>query len=280
MLSPSPKKLSHAGFTLVEMSLVLVIIGIILASVMKGRDLITSAQESQQEQNYFQKWLTITNDYYTATRNVLGDGVDFGGQDDQPDGFADLMYSYEEDHRDQIMNALNTVGIDPCVLVKSNLNDLDIANSAYVCPNNLNPFQTMLDTEFSGKVRTYVAWLAYHIVMPNAAGKTGKEHRDVNMLAFINVPIAYAKRLDATIDGVVDGTSGKCRNIITKIDTEYPVTENILNNGLNSITGAGYTERYTTTGGTEFHQLYSPSDWATDASNRDLLYTVGILLDY
>jgi hypothetical protein len=183
-----------------------------------------------------------------------------------------------------VFNATNTVGMDPCMLVKSNLNDLSVSGNNNKCPEALNPFQTMLDTEFSGKVRTYVAWLNYIIRLPDAQGRNGgtnHEMRRKNVLAFINVPIAYAKRLDSTIDGTVDGATGKCLNLTGTNGSPITVDENILDNGLDwgSITSAS---QVTTSGGGKSSDAKTcqPIDWATDALNRDVLYTVGIVLDY
>jgi prepilin-type N-terminal cleavage/methylation domain-containing protein len=266
------------GFTLVEMAIVLVIIGIILAAVMKGRDLISSGEETRQEQSFFQKWLTITNDYYKATKRPLGDGKKYGGFETTSDGYSDTLYAWNSAARDMVFNATNTVGMDPCMLVKSNLNDLSTGTNT--CPESLNPFQTMLDTEFSGKVRTYVAWLNYTLTLDDATG-SGTELRRKNVLAFINVPIAYAKRLDSTIDGTVDGAAGKCLNLTGTDGTPITVDSNILNNGLDW-TDISSTNYVTTSGGGESSdaQTCTPADWATDAGNRDVLYTVGIVLDY
>ncbi len=269
------------GFTLVEMAIVLVIIGIILAAVMKGRDLISSSEETRQEQSYFMKWLTITDDYYKAVKRPLGDGDKNGGLSGQgSDGYCDNIFGGRPNNFNTIFNATNTVGVDPCSLVKTNLNDL--TQSAYACVDNLNPFQTMIDTDFAGKIRVYVGWCNYNLEFPDAAG-TGTELRRKNVLAFFNVPVGYAKRLDSTIDGTVNGKAGKCLNLTENALT--PSTNvNILGNGpvvsltanparLTTTTGLGGTAAISAT--TNY-----PYSWPTQASERGQLLTVGIVLDY
>lgn len=270
------------GFTLVEMAIVLVIIGIILAAVMKGRDLISSGEETRQEQSYFQKWLTITNDYYKATKRPLGDGTKYGGYLDTSDGYSDTLYAWNSDARDGVFNATNTVGMDPCMLIKSNLNDLP-STGTYKCPEDLNPFETMLDTEFSGKIRTYVAWLNYTLTLQDSQGRNGgtnNEMRRKNVLAFINVPIAYAKRLDSTIDGTVDGAAGKCLNITGDDGTPITVNEDILKNGADSADISTATLTTSGNAGDTDPITCTPTDWETGSEDRDVLYTVGIVLDY
>jgi prepilin-type N-terminal cleavage/methylation domain-containing protein len=67
------------GFTLIEMAIVLVIIGLIIGAVMKGRDLIKSAQIKNSYESFFAKHYQIVASYYDKTGQVLADGSSNGG---------------------------------------------------------------------------------------------------------------------------------------------------------------------------------------------------------
>ena len=61
------------GFTLVELAIVLIVIGIILGMVFKGRQLIDSAKVKSLEANY-NKILTAVNTFYDRYGYYPGDG--------------------------------------------------------------------------------------------------------------------------------------------------------------------------------------------------------------
>jgi len=90
---------------------------------MKGRDLIHSASESQVEQAFMQKWVTMVNDYNKATGRVLADGVRSGGTATVQDGWMD-DYNITGNGTplgvgagaNDILNALGGVGIGYCQL--------------------------------------------------------------------------------------------------------------------------------------------------------------------
>ncbi|MEA3353542.1 MAG: prepilin-type N-terminal cleavage/methylation domain-containing protein [Campylobacterota bacterium] len=57
--------MKRKAFTLIEISIVLVIIGIILAAVMKGRDLIKGSQIKEFNQVFVSQWETVAYSYYS-----------------------------------------------------------------------------------------------------------------------------------------------------------------------------------------------------------------------
>lgn len=67
------------GFTLVELSIVLIIIGLIIGGVIKGTDLINSAQQKKIYNTWVKEWQIVINMYQDRTGNVLADGTDNGG---------------------------------------------------------------------------------------------------------------------------------------------------------------------------------------------------------
>lgn len=86
---------NNKGFTLIEMAIVLVIIGIILAAVMKGQDLIEGAK-SKQFASTIQSWQLALQTHYDRKGRYPGDtdkdGV-IGKTTDYAAAFADISAS-------------------------------------------------------------------------------------------------------------------------------------------------------------------------------------------
>jgi len=67
-------KLSRqSGFTLVEMAIVLVIIGLILGAVSIGKDLQRDAEYAKIKQKFIDQWVTAYNTHYQRAGVVVGD---------------------------------------------------------------------------------------------------------------------------------------------------------------------------------------------------------------
>jgi len=67
------KDMKSRGFTLIEMAIVLVIIGLILGAVSIGKDLQRTAEFDTIKQKFVDQWAQAYNQYYTRTGVVLGD---------------------------------------------------------------------------------------------------------------------------------------------------------------------------------------------------------------
>lgn len=190
------KKFKKRAFTLIELSIVLVIIGIILASVMKGRDLIGSASSKEVSQTFIQNWATIANTYFSKTAQVMGDGTENGGTATSPDGFFDDIggsVSTTASWGKNFVEKLKEAGIDPCGLIKSEVKDA----ATDVCSSGFNPFKRNLSGEFVGKLTSNVHFY-----------KMTLDSKVLNVIIFTNVPGDLAKAIDTIIDGIADGTSG------------------------------------------------------------------------
>lgn len=61
------------GFTLIEMAIVLIIIGIIIGAVVKGKDVVKSAEQKKLYTQFLREWQTAYNNYYDRTGWILGD---------------------------------------------------------------------------------------------------------------------------------------------------------------------------------------------------------------
>ena len=169
------------AFTLIEISIVLVIIGIILASVMKGRDLIKSSQIKEFNQVFVTQWETIANSYFSRMAAVLADTTENGGTEVSIDGFMDGAIDTPTEYA-AVKLALRNSGIDLDELIKSDLDD---------------PFKRSVDGEFVGKKAVEVTFTNYIL--------NGKQK---NYLLFTNIPGDVAQAIDTIKDGSASGLKG------------------------------------------------------------------------
>jgi prepilin-type N-terminal cleavage/methylation domain-containing protein len=68
----------RAGFSLVELSVVLVVIGLILGAVSIGKDLQRNAEFKKIYGTFVQQWALSYNEFYSRTGLVLGDDLSVG----------------------------------------------------------------------------------------------------------------------------------------------------------------------------------------------------------
>ena len=80
------RKEGEKGFTLIELAIVLVIIGLIMGAVLKGRDLIETAKIQKVYVQYIEGWELAVDNYFDRTGQVLGDGTANGGTASTTDG--------------------------------------------------------------------------------------------------------------------------------------------------------------------------------------------------
>lgn len=213
MRVPVRKHGKPTGFTLVEMAIVLVIIGIILAGVMKGRDIVRGSQIKQFSQQFAQKWVTVAQTYYDKTGQVLNDGEPNGGvAAGVPDGQMDGATGSTAAISANTLNRLQGVGINICTIVKSRLTSavaggLNVIADSEVCTDGtddlVNPWQSLVDGEYISGSLVEVDLISVVLTVNNIA-------QNRNMLVIYNVPTDVAQGLDTAIDGTSNGVAGTC----------------------------------------------------------------------
>ncbi|RLB13217.1 MAG: prepilin-type cleavage/methylation domain-containing protein, partial [Deltaproteobacteria bacterium] len=96
----------NSGFTLIEMAIVLIIIGIIIGAVVKGKDLVRSAEQKRLYTTWAREWQVTFNNYYDRTGWFLAD--DASNNNRTRDGRCDQSATVVN-----IENQLTRVGLEP-----------------------------------------------------------------------------------------------------------------------------------------------------------------------
>ena len=180
---------SRKGFSLIEIGIVMVVIGLILAAVMKGKDVIKGAEIKEVSQNYLAKWVNAADNYYDKTGfNILGDKTDprankAGGSTACVPNTWGLAFT--------------NAGIDIEKIVRTNTDNFCTAQ---------------LEGQFTTAIATTTASVDWTSVVTTATGTGTATTSQANVLEFNNVPADIARAFDTLIDGVVDGASGRVIN--------------------------------------------------------------------
>ena len=69
----APRRLVQAGFTLIELTLVLAIIGLIIGAISIGKDVQRNAEYTKVSNKFLEQWKMAYDQYYQRTGTVLGD---------------------------------------------------------------------------------------------------------------------------------------------------------------------------------------------------------------
>ncbi len=180
------------AFSLIEISIVLIIIGVIISSVMKGRDLLRSSKIKEFSHTFVNKWEIITISYFNRIGNNIADGNLNGGTTSTVDGFMDGNIT-ETTHYLNIDTNLTASGINVCQSIKTNVKD-----GSSFCNSGYNPFKRRVTGEFTGSKIVTITFTNYII-----------NNRRENILLFMNIPGDIAQAIDTMRDGTPDGVNGK-----------------------------------------------------------------------
>jgi prepilin-type N-terminal cleavage/methylation domain-containing protein len=174
------------GFTLVELSIVLIIIGLIIGGVLKGTDMINSAKQKKVYNTWIKGWQVAINTYQDRTGMILADGpaATTGGSTAAANGTFDNVLL---DPTGSVQTVLRNTGIDIPVT----------SSSATGGTYNLE-----------GKNRSGLSVMT----LANVNFGAGNPR---NVIQISNVPNDIAMALDTMIDGVANAGAGDCRRINT-----------------------------------------------------------------
>ncbi len=168
---------SKKAFTIIEISIVLLIIGIIIAAVMSGGDIIRNAESKQFYQSFARKWTTVIDTYYDKMGQELCDGTVNSGSRPTKDGYFDGTV-VGTNQLDQIKSA--GINIDKIIAPGQGL------RSEYI-----------INGEFTGYQNVSVFLGAYQL-----------EGTPYNFVILRDIPLDVAIAVDRYVDGVSDGRRG------------------------------------------------------------------------
>ena len=194
-LMAKKKGRSETGFTLIEMAIVLIIIGLIIGAVVKGQDLVQSAKQKKFYTKFLKQWQLSVLNYYDRTGNVLGDGQVNGGTNATKDGRFDNISGANFGAANGIDATLKRVGLT-----------VPISNTS-------NSGQYNYKGQYSGN-QTVTLWLYY--LWSDTDGRSN------NALYLTNIPTDLAIALDTMVDGEVDPTAGDFRRYHDNAASTWP----------------------------------------------------------
>ena len=177
--------MDNKGFTLIEMAIVLIIIGIIIGAVVKGKDLVRSSEQKKIFNQYVKEWQIAYMNYYDRTGWILGD--DATDTNATRDGHAGAAAVATEAN---LVAQLEAVGLTPPV------------------PGTTGNTTERTYTDSAGIQRTLVLRVDYRAALGNYLRITG-------------LPNDLGLSLDRIVDGTADGTDGDA--IYTADYTSDPV---------------------------------------------------------
>lgn len=186
---------NEKGFTLIEMAIVLVIIGLILGAVIKGKDVINSAKQKKFYTNFVKEWELAAASYFDRTGNLLGDSTANGGTAATKNGAFDNIAGNTFGAANGIDATLKAVGLTVPVT------------------NTSNSGQYTYTGTYSGS-RTVTLYLYY------LYSHTDQRYR--NALYFVGIPTDLALALDAMVDGEADPVTGKFRRYPDNTGATWP----------------------------------------------------------
>ncbi|MGM0633186.1 MAG: type II secretion system protein [Pseudomonadota bacterium] len=296
-------KRSAAGFTLVEMSIVLVIIGMIVGGVSIGMNLQRSAESMTIKQKFIDGWVVAYNEYFNRTGTVIGD------DQTQPTYMvAGLDYGYVySDGEDTGLPDSN----DP---VNGNIS-VDRSNLYMICEgyaSEFNPVESAVFAPSATGLRLHELMDRHGVRMP-AGRAEGQEDRYVyldnngnpqelqvcfswfpaesahgsgNAMIIRGLTPQLARQLDSMVDGATDAMEGRFRQLYSTAaghagesgttDHQQPNREWTGVNSINMDDGDGLTSSdigntstYSAINGGEFNAQGYGTVGSTDGTIRD-----------
>jgi prepilin-type N-terminal cleavage/methylation domain-containing protein len=177
--------LGNGGFTLIELAIVLIIIGIIIGAVVKGKDLIRGGEQKKIYTKFISEWRTAYLNFYDRTGRVLGDTNGDGRADSNPSNNGSIP---SDKGRDALLSG-DTLHNPPKFYGLAQI--------------GLNSPKT--NTDKSWKYRYSDSSGKAHEMMLAFDFDTREKY---NYMQIVNIPNELCMAMDTMIDGEADGTKG------------------------------------------------------------------------
>ena len=170
---------NNKGFTLIEIAIVLIIIGIIIGAVVKGKDLIRGAEQKKIYSKFLNEWRTAYLNFYDRTGKILGDTD--ATKDGQADGPTCTQLVDGDDSTPPVYYGLLQIGLKP-----------PTTNGDDAC--------TYRYTDSEGG--------AHNVAITFDYGTHTGITASYNYMHITAIPLELAMAMDRLIDGEADGTKG------------------------------------------------------------------------
>ncbi len=170
---------NNKGFTLIEMAIVLIIIGIIIGAVVKGKDIIRSGEQKKIYSKFFNEWRLTYVNYYDRSGRILGDIS--SPPDNQADGTDCVNLNNHTPVPGQPHYGITQIGLSA-----------PTTNSTDTC--------TYRYTNSEGGAQD-ISITFNHGADNNTSG-------NYNYMQISNIPLELALAIDRMVDGQADGTTG------------------------------------------------------------------------
>lgn len=249
------KTYRQQGFTLVEMSLVLVVIGLILGALSVGKDMQRNAEYKKIKQKFVDQWVQAYNQYYDRMGVVVGD---------RPKTPTLAVNAVNVTDTDTINSLLGTATKS---LTQTNIKEL-CSDTAKVGEETdlLGYFHRAGIGLPTGRANGYEDRYVYLDTNGNPQQLTvcfqflvsGADHGAGNVMVIKGLTPDLARSLDSAIDGLVDADDGRFRldNAIT-LGLSTGNGGDGWPTGNNTVTTAGTGDASNTTSAVEDHQQVS-----------------------
>lgn len=178
------------GFTLVEMALVLIIIGIIIGAIVKGNDLVRSAEQKRIYSKFLSDWRLAYMNFYDRTGKILGDTYNTADATTGQDGRADTSAATSSSPTEAGQGGLST---STSTTVYLGLTDVGLRA----------PTTNITDTAYQYR---YVDSEGNSHILDIAFAWDATDN--YNYMRITNMPGELAIAIDTMVDGQANGQSG------------------------------------------------------------------------
>lgn len=204
------KRSAERGYSLVEMSLVLVVIGLILGAASVGKDLQRNAEYKKIKQKFVDQWVQAYNQYYDRVGIVVGDSATLPTQavarlavtdaGDASDLDSGLFSAVTQSN----VPALCTTGTGLLTGAQADLREFFEDAGIELPPGRaVNTEDDYLYLDSNGNPQQ--ASICFRWLVPGSLVGAG------NTMIISGLTPDLAKFLDNAIDGRADGTTGRFR---------------------------------------------------------------------